>query len=64
VSDLLGIDELDRFTSEDPRDHGHVVRPAEGTDFAASCGPDGLRGLRIGVGLLIIISFNQQDFMR
>ncbi|OJD27087.1 hypothetical protein ACJ73_01527 [Blastomyces percursus] len=46
---IAGIDRLDNFTSADPRDDGHNIRPAEGTDFSESCGPDGLRGLRIGI---------------
>jgi len=45
----LGIDELDSFTTADPREEGQNVRPAEVTDFTESCRIDSLRGLRIGV---------------
>ncbi|KAG9229299.1 amidase signature domain-containing protein [Amylocarpus encephaloides] len=46
---IAGIDELDTFTSADPRDEGQNNRPAEGTDFTESCGTESLRGVRIGV---------------
>ncbi|CAG8973733.1 hypothetical protein HYALB_00007681 [Hymenoscyphus albidus] len=48
---MAGIDELDVFTSADPRDEGQTLalRPTDGTDFTVNCQKNSLRGLRIAV---------------